>query len=211
MKAFRKHVFNPTECKTQIGAFRTLLNSRSDLLENDDIRPFFEHNTQIAAFIGSYVSNIVNFDLVADQLSIFGDFTCDLAIGDSETKTFCLVEFEDATPTSIFRRNGKKATREWAPRFEHGFSQLVDWFYKLDDVKRTTQFETLFGRGAEYYGLLVVGRSNTFEGEEEERLKWRLEKVIVDSRKVFCVTFDDLCDDLENCLKRYDPAYFASR
>jgi hypothetical protein len=36
------------------------------------------------------------------EFDIFGDFTCDLANGDSTSKTFFLVEFEDAGPDSLF-------------------------------------------------------------------------------------------------------------
>ena len=28
----------------------------------------------------------------------------------------------------------RKATPDWSPRFEHGFSQLVDWFFKLHEI-----------------------------------------------------------------------------
>ncbi|MFM7408562.1 MAG: hypothetical protein ACKO3K_18370 [Cuspidothrix sp.] len=38
---------------------------------------------------------------------------------------------------------------------------------------------------------------------EKARLKWRLNKVLVDSRKVICRTFDQLARDIRNRLSRY--------
>ena len=60
--------------------------------------------------------------------TFFGDFACDVAAGDSEANAFTLIEFEDAQEYSIFsRRQEGKAMKRWSSRFEHGFSQLVDW------------------------------------------------------------------------------------
>jgi hypothetical protein len=204
MKDFIAHTFDFTRCKKELSEFKTLLDAKNELSEKNDILPFFKKRYHLSAFIGSYFSGIDEFDRVAYEYSIFGDFSSDLAIGDSNTNTYCFVEFEDATPTSIFKKNPNKATLEWSPRFEHGFSQIVDWFWKLDDMKNTTTFQNQFGVGhIRYYGLLVLGRRADLSHREQTRLRWRLEKVLVDSKPVVCVTFDELFDDLNHRLRNY--------
>ena len=205
MKTFRSHQFDQAACRNELDAFKFLLDSKQELNETADVRPFFERNQHLAAFIGFYHPGIVDFDLVADQFSLFGDFSCDLVIRDSTTKSYYFIEFEDGGDASLFRANGAKATREWSPRFEHGFSQVVDWFYKMDDMQHTKQFETMFGKDVEYSGLLVIGRSSALRPGERDRLRWRQQNVLVSSHKVECVTFDDLHSDLARKLKRYYP------
>ena len=49
---------------------------------------------------------------------------------------------------------------EWGRGFEHGFSQIVDWFWKLDDQSRTNEFRNRFGApDARLSEMLVIGRN----------------------------------------------------
>lgn len=204
MKDFMAHTFDPGRCQTELNEFKALLGTKTELSEKNDILPFFNERNNLSVFIGSYFPEIDEFDRLAYEYSIFGDFTSDLVVGDSQTNTYCFVEFEDAVPTSIFKKNPNKATPEWSPRFEHGFSQIVDWFWKVDDMKNTTVFQNQFGIGhIRYYGLLVIGRSTDLSQREQTRLKWRLEKVLVDSKPIFCVTFDQLFYHLEKRIHNY--------
>ncbi len=208
MKEFESLDFDPDICRNELEELKNLLDENRELKEREDILPFFRERKNLSAFIGSYVPDIVNSDMIAYEYSLYGDFTTDLAIGDSQTKTFCFVEFEDATATSIFRKQGKKLTPEWSPRFEHGFSQIVDWFWKLDDMSRSTDFRSRFRADyIRYYGVLILGRSTELGYREHQRLKWRIDKVLIDSRRIFCVTFDDLYSDLSTRLKIYPKAY----
>ncbi len=208
MKEFEPVDFDPDVCRSELKKLKNLLDENRDLNEREDILPFFRKRKNLSAFLGSYVPDIINSDMIAYEYSFYGDFTSDLAIGDSETKTFCFVEFEDATATSIFRKQAKKVTPEWSPHFEHGFSQIVDWFWKLDDMSRSTDFKNRFGADyIKYCGLLILGRSTGLGYREHQRLKWRTDKVLVDSKHIFCVTFDDLYSDLATRLKIYPKAY----
>ncbi len=76
---------------------------------------------------------------------LFGDFACDLVVGHSAQNAFCFIEFEDAGPTSLFIQRGKRVTRDWSPRFEHGYSQIIDWFHKVDDMRRSDDLIARFG------------------------------------------------------------------
>lgn len=207
MKAFEPVDFDPDICRSELEELKNLLDENRELNEREDILPFFRKRKNLSAFIGSYVPDIITSDMIAYEYSFYGDFTSDLAIGDSETKTFCFVEFEDAAPASIFRK-GTRLTPEWSPRFEHGFSQIVDWFWKLDDMSRSTDFKSRFGADhIRYCGLLILGRSANLGYREYQRLKWRTDKVLIDSKHIFCLTFDELYSDLATRLRIYLKTY----
>jgi hypothetical protein len=109
-------------------------------------------------------------DLLAYQYQLFGDFSCDLVVGDSQSKSYGFIEWEDGTAGCLFRQQGRKATPEWATRFEHGLSQVIDWFWKLDEMAHTEEFEERFGnRRASYFGLLVIGRDSHLAHPREQR------------------------------------------
>lgn len=207
MKHFDEHSLRIEECRNELRAFADLLAAKDELSERDDILPFFKSNRHLASFIGTYVPAIANPDLVAVEYDLFGDFTCDLAIGDSRNKTYLLVEFEDAKAKSLFADKGTKETPEWASRVEHGFSQVIDWFWKLSDMEKTEAYEHRFGtRVASVHGLVIVGRDQYMESREKARLKWRQEHTVVASKKVSVITFDQLLSDLSYRLNRFPEA-----
>ncbi len=207
MKQFDTIRFDPEQCAHEAEELRALLAANVSLTERKQILPFFKARKHLSAYLGSYHPGIVRYDLVAHELALFGDFTCDLVVGDSKSKAFAFIEFEDAAPESIFVKKGAKATPEWAPRFEKGFSQLVDWFFKLHEQGPTPTFETLFGsRSIQALGLLVVGRTEKLAPREVQRLRWREEHVLVNSKPIYCKTFDQLCEDLLDRLKQYPRA-----
>jgi len=203
MKNFEKLDFNYQTCKNELDEFKNLLDKQKILSEATDILPFFRNHKQLSVFLGSYVPYFVKFDRIAFEYQLFGDFSCDLVVGDSSKDTYLFIEFENANDKSIFEKKQTKETPEWSTRFEHGFSQIVDWFWKLDDMKHTTTLQNQFGNLIQYYGMLVVGRNTYLEYREKIRKKWRLEKVLIDSKHIICLTFDELHSDLSDRLHQY--------
>ena len=207
MKEFETIRFDVDRCRIETQELRDWLARKTDLKERKDVLPFFKARKQLSAFIGSYHPDIERNDLVAHEFPLFGDFTCDLVVGDSQKKAYVFVEFEDALPDSIFIKRGTKTTPEWSPRFEHGFGQIVDWFFKLHDEGNTIGFENKFGnRIIGHMGLLVIGRTEAMGKREEQRLRWRQEFVLLNSKQVACKTFDQLYEDLQGRLDRYSIA-----
>jgi len=187
--------FSFEQCKTEILDLQRLLARKKTLKERDQILPFFKKRLHLSAYVGSYVPEIVTYDRVQHEFDLNGSFKCDLVVGDSARRKYAFIEFEDAAPNSIFEQ--KKRTPEWSRRFEHGFSQLVDWFFLLDDVRHTTDFENAFeGRDIQYTGLLILGRNDDLEARETRRLNWRKEFVQIHAKAIHCITFDQLCEDL---------------
>ena len=161
---------------------------------------------QLIALMGTYNTRMANFDRIATEFDVFGDHTADFAIGDSKKHQYCFVEFEDATKTSIFKKKGDKATHEWSDRFDHGCSQIIVWLLWLENQKHTLSYIQRFGVAeVEYVGLLVVGRDQYLTDPSlRQRLTWRSEQVVVCSRKLFCITFDELYADLDSRLKIWE-------
>jgi len=106
LKTFIQLNFDIAKCKTELQEFKNLLDSKVILQEQKDILPFFKKFNHLSAFFASFNPYISKFDQVANELSLFGDFTCDLVAGDTKESTYCLVEFEDAAPESVFHKVG---------------------------------------------------------------------------------------------------------
>lgn len=203
MKPLDPFQFAPKECLKELDALDALLKTHPELDEDKDILPFFRTHKNLAAFIASYAPTIVNFDRLSPEYNLYGDFRADLVVGDSNRRSYCFIEFEDAKKESIFKHNGR-TTSEWSPRFEHGYSQIVDWLWKVEDFRQTSQARAIFGDDAfAFMGMLVIGRDQFLQPEERTRLKWRMEKVVVNSQKIVCVTLDQLATDLRTALLSY--------
>jgi hypothetical protein len=200
MKSFRSINFEIGKCLAEINEFGQLLQNNNTLSEKKDILPFFEKRDHLSAFLANFNQDNSHYDQVAHELSLFGDFTCDLAAGDKANNAYCMIEFEDATETSIFRSTARSRP-DWSTRYEHGFSQLVDWMWKIDDQKPTKAFHNLFGSATiSIVPMLVVGRSSFVAGLERDRYKWRRNAVSIHGTPVICLTYDDLYDTLQRKL-----------
>ena len=204
MKQLEPITVDLARCRGELAAFKILLDRHESgtLREEEHVLPFFRENRNLAALIGYLRSDCFLIDRIAYEFDIFGDHAADLVVGDSTRRAYGFVEFEDAVPDSIFRREAKKSTLAWASRYERGYSQIIDWFWKLDDLAKTDTMRHRF-EGAEsihYYGLLVIGRSGHLEPLERARFSWRRNRVVVDSKHIYCMTFDELYNDLRDKL-----------
>lgn len=206
MKSFQSLAWSEKRCCLELNRLRSLLERKATLEEQNDVLPVFKKSPHLLGLLGSYALNASPMDQVATEYDLFGDYQCDLVAGDSRKQAFLFVELEGAGPDSVFKRLGKKAQRDWSPRFDHGYSQIIDWFGKLRDMEKTDEFEARFGaRSIEYAGLLIVGRERYFQAGERHRFEWRRRSVVVDSRKIQCVTYDELLADLTYRLSKYGP------
>jgi hypothetical protein len=206
MKSFVEIELDAAESRRQIDELGRLLDSSAPLRERKEILPFFRARPQLSAWLGSSHPDIILPDRIAFEYDLFGDFACDLVVGDSRRNAYSFIEFEDAKPDSIFVKKPKKSTPEWSPRFDHGFSQIIDWFWKLDDLERTTEFASRFGGAIEYNALLIIGRGGSFGTREDRRWKWRQRSVVVDNKHINCITYDDLHEALDQRLARWETS-----
>jgi hypothetical protein len=208
MKEFQVVDFDPHQCRKELEEFSGLLRSKTSLSERDDLQPLFARCHHLTSYIGTtFGLNIGIARQIAYQFELFGDYAADIVIGNRE-KQFCFIELEDGRAESVLARVGKKSTKEWGRNLEHGFSQLVDWFCLLDDLKKTDRFQRNFGYGQlAFVGLLLIGRDEGLDDDDIKRFRWRAQKVVVDSHPIICMTFDDLYEDLKQRLDLYAAAF----
>jgi hypothetical protein len=165
--------FNPSACRRELAHLKKLLDSKVELGERADIQAFFHRRRQLSAFLGTFVPHIGPANLIAFEFPFLGDFSADIVLGNRDAGEFCVVEFEDGKSNSIFRKVGKKLTTEWSPRFEHGFSQLVDWCCTLDDFKKTDRFARDYGHGyIRFHALLILGTTTLADRKDTHRFAY---------------------------------------
>ncbi|WP_020472440.1 Shedu anti-phage system protein SduA domain-containing protein [Zavarzinella formosa] len=199
MKSFIPVSFDLAKAEEAVREFSNLLTRKDALGESADILPLFRRLPLLChmCHVGSKSLALGSVNRYATEYHLFGSYVCDLVLADWENSTFTFIEFEDAMPSSVFVKNGKKATKEWSKRFDHGCSQIIDWFHKIAKMTEHPDFEDLFGhRSIKFDGLLVIGRQKGLSTGELQRLEWRSEHVVVYSQKINCVTYDGLLQQM---------------
>jgi hypothetical protein len=206
MPDLQPHILDWTACRTHVQELKTLLDGSDDIGESA-FHAFFQPRSHLRALIGCYNPSLAFPDLLAWEYPIFGDFRCDFAIGDSVRKAYTFVEYQDASPNSLFVKQGERANRAWSSRLDRGYGQIIDWFYKLHVMTDTADMEARLGkRSIRYTGVLIIGRDRHLLPGERLRLEWRQDHVVVNSKHIICVTYDQLLDDLLFRLEQYTLA-----
>jgi hypothetical protein len=196
MKTFDLLQYDARQGRQETLELQDLLARRPVLKERKDILPFFRKRLHLAVLCGMYNSNILRVDRIAWEYDLFGDLACDLVIGDTVRQAYSFIEFEDAGPKSLFVPQGKRAAREWSRHLDHGYGQIIDWFYKLDDRRNSDDYATRFGkRSIDFMAVLIIGRDQYMDAGERLRLEWRRQHVLVHSKRIHCVTYDELLRD----------------
>jgi len=49
--------------------------------------------------------------------------------------------------------------------------------------------------------LIIIGKDMNLSAQELDRLKWRMDRTVIDSNAISVVSFDELRDDLDDWLK----------
>ncbi|MEA5141600.1 Shedu immune nuclease family protein [Arcicella rigui] len=203
MKDFKEISIHWESVEEELSAFEKLLSEYQDLSESSDILPFFRKSPNLSAFIGKiYFPTLSNINRISYEFDFFGDFKADLAIGDSMKESYAFIEFEDGKHNSIFKTSKAKYQKDWSNRFEHGYSQIIDWFWKLDDLKQTTSFKEKFNSNdIDFRGILIIGRDSYLSDYDFKRFKWRSKHTIIQSKSIHCITYDELLEDLKQQIK----------
>jgi len=202
LPGFEAIPFDPVQARRELDEFADLLARQATLSERRDVLPFFRARPQLSLFLGSYAVNLDGYDRLAYEYGLFGHFAADVVVGDWVRRAYCFIEFEDAQEDSVFTTT-RRHTREWGARFEHGFGQIVDWFWLLEAQRDTETFERKFGaRRIDATALLITGRSAFIQPDDWPRLRWRTGNVLVGAHPVICRTYDEVLEGLRRKLDR---------
>lgn len=125
--------------------------------EREQYLPFFRNHQQLCAFLGTLYDEVSSGTHIKAELPLWGDFVCDLAVGNVDDGALVLVEFEDAAPTSIFRPKKARKNNVWGQRVEQAVSQVTDWLFRLHSEGPSDQLNRDLGvRRINVMGLIVV-------------------------------------------------------
>jgi hypothetical protein len=117
MKQLEPITIDLTRCRHELAAFEVLLDQHESgtLREKEHVLPFFRENRNLAALIGYLRADCLLVNRIAHEFDVFGDHAADLVVGDSTRQAYGFIEFEDAVPDSIFRKEAKVTgtTRDW--------------------------------------------------------------------------------------------------
>lgn len=191
MRSFASLTLNPKILLSNLMDLEHLLSSDTHLRERDQVIPFFATKPHLCTAL-RFANNAVELpDRWAKDLDLFGDFVCDVAAGDSEANAYTLIEFEDARRYGIF-----------SPRFEHGFSQLVDWAWRLPaEGDSSAAFRRIFGGDNPAVRLLlIVGRDADLTRDGLARLRWRAKHISLGQFRMSCFTFDGVLQSIRRRL-----------
>jgi hypothetical protein len=126
-----------------------------------------------------------------------------LVVGNLQFQRFVFVEFESGQDTSLFGPKGTNQMRDWSRHLEHGFGQIVDWAWAIQDAGNTQMFKSAFEcEDPIVLYLLVCGRDASMrDSTEERRFLWRSQSIILDGKIATCLTYDGLYRFLESTLE----------
>ncbi|MGH4708340.1 Shedu anti-phage system protein SduA domain-containing protein [Klebsiella variicola] len=204
MKKLVKHTYSSANALVQLDDFEKMLSSNQTLNEQKQVLPFFKTRPDLSLLISHQLPILRFADCYAHEFDIYGDFVADLIVGDSKTNEYLLIEFENGKHDSIFKRKGKKATPDWAPRFESAHSQIMDWIWKLEDMRSSIDFTNTFGaRRAKFNGLIITGKGMNLDPQEIDRLDWRTSSTTIGTSKILCLSFDDLLENFKLHISLY--------
>jgi Domain of unknown function (DUF4263) len=203
-------VYDSQLIRQAISEFRILLHSQSELEERKDLQPFFKkHPVLIFLLAGLGRVSRSNVDEYEFEFDLWQDLVCDIGIGDSRSNTYCLIELEAAKRNSIFK-NKPKNYPKYSDRLECGYSQIIDWFFKIDEMKNTSSIKRRFaGDYPRVNAVLIIGRSHFLNADlERNRFNWRRDNTLIGAKSVNCLTYDELLEYFEsktNEMEDYKP------
>ena len=85
MKKFDTHSLNSTLYEKELTDFKNLLDSKPELSEKHDILPFFKERPNLSSQIATLHTHINKTDKLAYEFDLFGDFSADIAVGDTHS------------------------------------------------------------------------------------------------------------------------------
>lgn len=202
-EVFDRYTRNLNALRAELDAFGGLLQSGTPLGETKQILPFVRRSRHLAAAFGFANHALGAPDLLAMERPLFGCFRCDVAIGSSTARQFTLVELEDARENSVFEAVKGRGFPRWSSRFERGFSQLVDWAWRIDYERQpSAALEAAFGTSdPRIHYPLVIGRDQWIGAAGRARLDWRHLHNGISEQRTTIWTSDDLFTFISDRLK----------
>lgn len=144
--------FSYTECLKEGQELQAFLGSRTTLKERDEILPFFKKRQHLSAFLCVNNARAVSYNRIAYEYPLFGDFTCDLVVGDWEKCAYVFVEFEQCSIPPHRQRRARGGQQD-----DHGDHHTAALGAAAGDFQARTQ---RFHRSADDLASHLCGRTH---------------------------------------------------
>lgn len=199
MSVFDSIKFNLSTAETELNSFKSWLSGIGFIGETPIVAEI-KQRPHMACLLASTLG-LERPDLIKFELALKGMFRTDLVLGNDGTRRFGLVEFEDAEATSIFKK-GTSQYRYWAPRIEHGFSQIVDWAWVRQDHPNDSVLMAGFGGTitTSAYAVICGRDASLLDDVERKRFKHRRSFMKVEGNPALIMTYDEMVRDMDNSL-----------
>lgn len=183
----------------ELDELKNLLSTQAEIKETY-LLGFFVVRPQLILLMGRVVG-LGGPSMYNNELPILGKYRADFVVSNNSHSEFAFIEFENATEGSIFTKTINKRTlaHSWSPRFEHGYSQVIDWYHHLRENDGTSNMLSEFGRRTiKSYGALIIGRNSSIgKSDCRHRFQKRIECSTIYDKHITCYTFDDLYEQME--------------
>ncbi|MEZ9128609.1 Shedu anti-phage system protein SduA domain-containing protein [Vibrio sp. 10N.222.55.B11] len=190
------------EAEKELNAYKALLDRQVEIGETE-LQNFFASHIQLMWLMGRVTGVDAPVKYNAES-SVFSKYRTDYMITNEDNSKYSFIEFEEAKLNSIFKsRSGQTTTRfDWSNTFEHGVSQVTDWFYLLSENYGTDLMENEFQcRKINYQGVVIAGRDKSIASpEQNNRLHWRIGNTVIGSKQILFFTFDTLYEAMRDQL-----------
>lgn len=199
MSAFDSIRFNLTDAGAQLTSFKMWLATQGFVGETaivDEIKSRPHMACLLASTLGLEAPDLIRF-----ELALKGMFRTDLVLGNNGSRKFGLIEFESALANSIFK-NGTSQYRYWAPRIEHGFSQIIDWAWVRQDHPSDTVLVNGFGGliATSSYAVICGRDASLLDDVERKRFAHRRASLKVEGHPALVMTYDEMVRAMEDSL-----------
>lgn len=199
-----------TASENELTEFKAFLDANHELEETGvgSLQEFFDARLNLLLLMGDVFGPAMHPTHYQRELVLLNEFRADYVVSEQSKSKFLFIEFEHAKKNSIFteKNDSKTGTSyEWSSRFEHGFSQLIDWQFRIDDYKQSSKIDEHFGSSdITFQGVLIIGRDHFLKQQGmQRRFDWRVTNTTIKSRPIHCMTFDKLYREMIGRLENW--------
>lgn len=153
----------------------------------------------LCAMIGVLADSSLSPHEIFFEFDIQGRFAADLVVVNEARTQAVLVEFEGGGEFDIFRKRTRRELRDWSPRIEHAFGQVIDWQFAIQSQGHEPVFVERFApANARKTFVIVCGRDDGVTSEvERQRFQHRRTAVSVAGAPVLAWTYDEFARELQ--------------
>lgn len=203
MIVYKNVVFDKTQCRQQLDELKNLFLNSPEIDETKGVdgglQNIFKKRPMLLALMGRlFFSELATY---WNQEVDVGDYRVDFVIANHDKSKVALIEFENAKENSLFVKKTSSKTSisyEWAPRFDHGYSQVIDWVYlnsqnhgEIEKCFKDKKLDPI------NFALVIGWNKHLQISDLQERFNFRRNETYVDKKNIYCNTFDALLEELE--------------